>query len=299
MQPCNQQTKLGWTLDQRDPQFIQSLMPIFEWLYNNYFHVQTSGWDHVPQNQKMLIVASHNGGLAAPDMPMMMYDWVRRFGTEHPVYGLMHPTIWQVFPSLAQIVAKAGAIVAHPKMAYTALHSGASVLVYPGGAQDVFRPHHLRNKIYFADRKGFIKLALREKVPIVPMISCGSHDTLYVIADAYKLVSQLHEWGMPWLFGLDPIVFPIYLGLPWGLAAGPLPHIPLPVPMHTRVCPPIVFERYGREAACDRDYVDQCYELVRSQMQQELDALARVAKTRIHSPLYEIQNMLLHQWGMN
>lgn len=284
IQIVNHNIKLGWTLDRRDPQFIQSLMPIWEWLYNNYFHVQTSGWHHIPKNQKVLMVGSHNGGLAAPDMPMMMYDWLRRFGTEQPVYGLMHPIIWQTFPSLAETVAKTGAVVAHPKMAYAALRSGASVLVYPGGAQDVFRPHHLRNQIYFAGRKGFIKLALREEVPIVPMISCGAHDTLYVMADIYELINQLHQWGMPWLFGLDPIVFPVFLGLPWGLGMGPLPHIPLPVPMHTRVCPPIVFESYGKEAARDRHYVNECYELVRSQMQQELDALARVAKTRIRCP---------------
>ncbi|WP_235006741.1 lysophospholipid acyltransferase family protein [Calothrix rhizosoleniae] len=283
IETANQNIKLGWTLEQRDPEFIQSLMPILEWLYYNYFHVQTSGWHHIPENQQFLIVGSHNGGLAAPDMFMMMYDWFRRLGTEKPVYGLMHGIVWQA-PAIAKILAKTGAVFAHPKMAYAALSSGSSVLVYPGGAQDVFRPHHLRNQIYFAGRKGFIKLALRKKLPIVPMISCGAHDTLYIMTDAYQLASQLHEWGMPWLFGLDPTVFPIYLGLPWGLALGPLPNIPLPVPMHTRVCPAIVFERYGREAACDRNYVDQCYELVRSQMQQELDALTRVAKTRIHLP---------------
>ncbi|MDJ0732874.1 MAG: lysophospholipid acyltransferase family protein [Nostocaceae cyanobacterium] len=278
-----QRTEPGWSLDRRDPQVINSWMPIWEWLYNHYFQVQTSGWNHVPTD-KILIVGSHNGGLAAPDMFMMMYDWFRRFGAQRPVYGLMHSAIWKAFPSPAEMMAKTGAIMAHPKMAIAALHSGASVVVYPGGAQDVFRPHRLRDKIYFAGRKAFIKLALREGVPIVPMISYGAHDTLFVIDDYYNIVKQLHEWGMPWLFGIDPEIFPIYLGLPWGLAIGPLPNIPLPVPIHTRVCPPIVFERYGRQAACDHDYVDECYELVRSQMQQELDALARVAKTRIHCP---------------
>jgi hypothetical protein len=34
-----------------------------------------------------------------------------------------------------------------------------------------------------------------------------------------------------------------------------------------------VFERYGREAASDRDYVDACYEKVCTQMQRELDDL--------------------------
>ncbi|MDZ8188741.1 MAG: lysophospholipid acyltransferase family protein [Nostoc sp. ChiSLP02] len=269
--------KPGWSLDERDPRFIQSLMPLFDFLYRYYFRVHTSGWDNIRPDEKVLFVGSHNGGLAAPDMTMMMYDWFRRFGFERRVYGLMHPKAWQVSPQLAQLVAKAGAIIAHPKMAYTALRSGASVLVYPGGAEDVFRPHHLRNKIYFVGRQGFIKLALRENVPIVPVISWGAHDTFIVLADCYKIVRQLHEWGMPWLFGIDPEVFPIYFGLPWGLAIGPLPHIPFPVTLYTRVCPPIVFERYGRQAASDRDYVDRCYELVVSQMQQELDNLIKLS----------------------
>ncbi|QSJ18834.1 acyltransferase family protein [Nostoc sp. UHCC 0702] len=268
--------KPGWSLDERDPKFIETIMPLLGFFYNYYFRVQTSGWHHIPPQEKVLFVGSHNGGLAAPDMGMVIYDWFRRFGVERRVYGLMHPKVWQVSPPLAQLVAKAGAIVAHPKMASAALRSGASVLVYPGGAEDVFRPYHLRHQIYFAGRQGFIKLALRENVPIVPVISSGAHDTLIVLADLYKVVRQLHEWGMPWLFGIDPEVFPIYLGLPWGLGIGPLPDIPLPVSICTRVCPPIVFERYGRQAASDRQYVRECYELVVNQMQQELDYLERV-----------------------
>lgn len=263
-------------MDERDPEFIQSLMPILSFFYNYYFRVKTSGWDNISPQEKVLFVGSHNGGLAAPDMQMVMYDWFRRFGVEQPVYGLMHPKAWQVSPSIAQIFAKTGAILAHPKMAYAALRSGASLLVYPGGAEDIFRPYSLRNQICLAGRQGFIKVALRENVPIVPIISCGAHDTLIVLTDLYKVVEQLHEWGMPWLLGIDPEVFPIYLGLPWGLAIGPLPNIPFPVSIHTQVCPPIVFERYGQDAASDRQYVNQCYELVVNQMQQALDQLVKV-----------------------
>ena len=78
---------------------------------------------------------------------------------------------------------------------------------------------------------------------------------------------------MPWLFDADPEVFPIYIGWPWGLAIGPLPNFPFPVQIHTRICPPIVFERYGRKAASDRAYVDACYDRVLNQMQKELDQL--------------------------
>ncbi len=263
----------GWSLDERDPKFIQSLMPLWEWFYQHYFQVKTDGWHHVPTQGKMLVVGSHNGGLAAPDMFMFMYDWFRRFGCDRLLYGLMHPTVWQATPGVAKMAVKCGAILAHPRMAKAALARDAVVAVYPGGAQDVFRPHHLRGQIYFAGRKGFIKLALREEVPILPMISHGAHDTLLVLTDIYPHLRALHEQGMPWLFGIDPVVFPIYLGLPWGLGIGPLPNFPLPVPIHTRVCAPIVFERYGAAAARDRDYVDECYEKVSTQMQQELDAL--------------------------
>jgi 1-acyl-sn-glycerol-3-phosphate acyltransferase len=262
----------GWSLDERNPDTIKAWMPVWEWLYRYYFRVQTEGWHHIPPEGKMLIVGSHNGGSASPDTSMFMYDWFRRFGYDRLAYGLMHPLAWKV-PVFAQLAAQVGAVLAHPKMAIAAFRRGASVLVYPGGAEDMFRPHTMRDQIYFAGRKGFIKLALQEEVPIVPIISYGAHDTLIVLGDFYQQLQQLHQWGVPQLLHPDITVFPIYLGLPWVLAIGPLPNIPFPVQIHTRVCAPIAFERYGREAASDRHYVDACYEKVRTQMQGELDDL--------------------------
>lgn len=201
-----------------------------------------------------------------------MYDWFRRFGYDRPAYALTHQAAWS-FPDLARLAVEVGSVRAHPKMAIAALQKGAAVLVYPGGAEDLFRSYHLRHKIYFAGRQGFIKLALREGAPIVPIISHGAHDTLIVLGDFYEQVQQLHKGGFPWIFGTDIGVFPIYLGLPWGVGIGPLPNIPLPIQIHTRVCSPIVFERYGRQAASDRNYVNACYQLVCTQMQLELDCL--------------------------
>ncbi len=269
----------GWSLQDRDPQYIRGLMPILNWFYDYYFRVQMSGWEHLPASGKMLLVGSHNGGLAAPDMFMGLSAWCRRFGTERLLYGLMHPKVWQVSPEIAAQAVRCGAVIAHPRMGMAALRREAAVLVYPGGAEDVFRPYELRDQIYLAGRKGFIKLALREEAPIIPIISWGAHDTLIVLADVYHWVKQLHHWGMPWLFNIDPEVFPIYLGLPWGVGIGPLPNIPFPTQIHLRICPAIQFERYGRDVANDRDYVDACYEQVRVAMQQELDDLVGRVKT--------------------
>jgi 1-acyl-sn-glycerol-3-phosphate acyltransferase len=262
----------GWSLDLRNPHVIQILQPLWGWFYEHYFRVQTEGWELVPDGQVMF-VGSHNGGMASPDMFMMLYDWFQRFGTERLVYGLMHPKVWMVYPSLAFMAERTGAIAAHPKVALAALDRNASILVYPGGAQDVFRPFHQRHKIHLADRKGFIKIALQRHLPIIPAVSWGAHDTLLVLANIYPLMQQLHDRGMPWLLGIDPEVFPIYLGLPWGLAIGPLPNIPWPQPIATRVGAPIYFDRYGADAARDHTFVEACYTRVRCQMQQELNIL--------------------------
>ncbi|MBD2310541.1 acyltransferase family protein [Desertifilum sp. FACHB-1129] len=267
----------GWSLDDRDPEFIKAWLPIGEWFYRYYFRVTTKGWHHIPQQGKVLLVGSHNGGMASPDTSMFMVDWFRRFGIHRPTYALMHPAAWTI-PQLAHLGVKSGAIMAHPKMAIAALHRDAAVLVYPGGAEDMFRPHSQRHQIHLAGRKGFIKLALRERVPIVPLVSLGAHDTLIILGDLYDPLKQLQQWGVLNSLGVDIGVFPIYLGLPWGLGIGPIPNFPLPAPIQTRVGAPIIFERYGREAACDRVYVDACYQRVLNEMQQELDVLVMEAE---------------------
>jgi 1-acyl-sn-glycerol-3-phosphate acyltransferase len=268
----------GWSLSERNPEVIKAWMPIWEWFYRYYFRVKTDGWHHLPSTGKVLIVGSHNGGLASPDTSMFMYDWFCRFGYERLAYALMHPAAWQT-PIFARPGSQVGAIIAHPKMASAALRKDAALLVYPGGAKDLFRPYAWRHQIHLANHKGFVKLALREEAPIVPIISHGAHETLFVLGDFYEQLQQLYELGLPQFLDGNTGVFPIYLGLPWGLGIGPLPNIPLPVQIHTRVCAPIIFDRYGRAAARDRVYVDACYERVRTQMQGELDDLVSKCKS--------------------
>jgi 1-acyl-sn-glycerol-3-phosphate acyltransferase len=264
----------GWSLDERDPEMIQTWLSQCQWFYDHYFQAATEGWEHIPKTGSALIVGSHNGGLACPDMMITLYDWFRRFGTEKPAYGLMHSHVWKVYRPLAQLASKMGAIQATPSMAIPALRRNACVLVYPGGGKDVFRPYWQRDQIKFFGQQGFIKLALRENVPIIPVVSWGAHETLFVLADIYEpMKGFLETFHLPWLFNLDPKVFPIYLGLPWGISFGPLMNFPLPAKIRVRVCPPIVFERYGRAAAQDLTYVQHCYDRVVQQMQTQLNQL--------------------------
>lgn len=263
-------------LKKRDPEFIQSLLPFWELLYHLYFRVETEGWHHIPQQGSFLLVSSHNGGLAAPDIYMFLVDWFRRFGVYRPAYGLMAREAF-TSPRSVATVCRMGAVPAVVRVATTALRSGAPILVYPGGIDDLFRPYSERNQIKLAGRKGFIKLALRENVPIIPLVSVGAHETLVILTDCKELMQWLRQQGLVDSSTAMTRVFPIYLGLPWGLGMGFAPNLPLPTKIYTRVCSPIRFKRSGREAARDRAYVDACYEQVRNQMQASVDDL--LAKT--------------------
>ena len=262
----------GRSFENRDPAFIKGMMPVWEWLYKNYFRVKTSGWHHMP-TEKSLIVGSHNGGLPSPDLGMFMYDWFKRYGTDRLMYGLMHREMWKGNKMAATSAEKMGAIEAHPKMAIEAFKRGASVLVFPGGGIDVFRPFHMWSEIHFAERRGFIKLALKEGVPITPFVSVGAHHTLYVLADLAPLLQELIKKGMPWPLA-HPEVLPIFMGAPGGLTFGPLPNLPLPREIHTRICKPIVLdENWEPGKKYSRAFVEECYQHVFHTMQREMDQL--------------------------
>jgi hypothetical protein len=47
------------------------------------------------------------------------------------------------------------------------------------------------------------------------------------------------------------------------------------MPIRTKVCPAIVFEKYGFAASQDQTYVDECYRLVHTQIQLALDQLVQ------------------------
>src|SRR6202043_68867 len=116
-----------------------------------------------------------------------------------------------------------------------ALESGAALLVYPGGDYEVHRPTWERNKVDFDGRKGFIRLALEQQVPIVPAVSIGGQETALFLTRGERLARLL---ALDRVFRLK--VLPISLALPWGLNVGDmLGHVPLPAKITIETLPAI------------------------------------------------------------
>ena len=84
------------------------------------------------------------------------------------ILALTHDMVFEN-RALKSWVPKLGAIPAKKELALEAFRKGYSVLVYPGGDRDAFRPYSKRAEVDFDGRTGYAALALEADVPIVPV----------------------------------------------------------------------------------------------------------------------------------
>jgi len=254
-------------LDARDPPFIRSVvLPLLSPWFESYHQMEVRGLDKIPVGPA-LAVGNHNGGIMAPDMFALMIAFWRERGVDEPSYGLAHDLVFRL-PILRDVMAKAGAVPAHPENALRLLARGAKVLVYPGGDMDAFKTFARRHEVVFGERKGFIRIALQARVPIVPVVGVGAHEALHVLTDGVELARRT---GLKQLFRLEAL--PVALGLPFGLLVGPTGYWPFPVRMKLRVLDPICWPGLGPDAVNDDATVGRCRDQVRETMQAAMNEL--------------------------
>jgi len=258
----------GLDLSVRDPAFLRRARPALE-LFASWFRSEVRGFDRLPAHGPFLVVGNHSGGQAPPDLPVLLTAWWRERGTEEPVYALFH-SFFLGLPGVGPVMRRAGALEAGPAAAEAVLRSGAVLIDFPGGDYEVFRPWRERNRIEFGGRLGFVRLALRTGVPVVPAVSVGAHETLVVLARGEALA---HLLRLDDLFRIK--VMPLVFGPPFGLVPGGIPTLPLPAKITVELGEPIDWvARYGPEAAGDDEIVRACYAEITGTMQSTLDRLA-------------------------
>jgi 1-acyl-sn-glycerol-3-phosphate acyltransferase len=257
------------SLDERDPEYMERNLRWLNYVADYYFRGDVRHIERIPATGPVLLVGNHSGGMATPDTWVFMVNFLRHFGLSRPSYALAHNIVMGL-PIMGTMLRKSGTLPAHPDFARAALRKGASVLVYPGGDEDVFRTWSERNRIHLANRTGFVRLALQERVPIQPVVSIGGHETVFVASDGKKLARLL---GLE-RFRLKSL--PIMFCLPWGISPGNyLLHIPLPAKITVEVGEPIDFhEKFGTLDARDPEVLWACYHYVEQRMQSILDGLA-------------------------
>jgi 1-acyl-sn-glycerol-3-phosphate acyltransferase len=265
----------GWVSDRagdwdlRGPD--QQLMEIQKYFWNPlcdyWFRMEMEGWDNIPE-PPVLLVGIHSGAPFVWDAWTIGVQWWRRFGNERPIHGTAHDALMAA-PGIGAYFRRMGVLPAATDSMAAALAEGHDVALWPGGEIDSLRHWTKRDEAILAGRKGFVKLAIRSGVPIVPISTVGGPDAMPVIATGRRLASALQ---------LDKVArlkrFPISLSLPWGISPAILPEIPFPTKIRTAFQEP-VHVSYDSERADDDAYVDRKYEEVRASIQSGMDALAR------------------------
>src|SRR5436305_6593339 len=193
-------------LDERDPDYIRESLPRLWLLASLWFRGEVRGLGNIPEEGAVLLVGNHSGGNLTPDTTVFQLAFSAYFGVERAFYQLAHNLVLSM-PGLG-FLRKFGTVAASPANARKALASGAALLVYPGGDYEVHRPSWERNRIDFGGRKGFIRLAIEQNVPVVPLVSIGGQETALFLSRGERLARLL---ALDKMFRLK--VLPISLAL--------------------------------------------------------------------------------------
>lgn len=264
-------------LTHRDPAFVDWVMDLGRAVARHYFRWQVRGLEHVPATGPALLVGNHNGGILPLDSLFTMVAVRDHLGLERAIYPLAHDLLFSS-PTARKYVRKMGVLRAGHRGGDAALQAGHLALVYPGSDLDALRPFHRRGQVDLGGRLGFLRLALRQQVPIIPVVSAGTHEQFLVLTRGDWLVDRL---GMR-RFRMN--AFPLALSLPWGLTSGYFPYLPLPAQTTITFGPPLRWPDLTPAAAEDPAALARCYQQVLDTMQAQLDVLMKGRRVWLGQP---------------
>ncbi|HWJ64907.1 MAG TPA: lysophospholipid acyltransferase family protein [Acidimicrobiales bacterium] len=237
----------GWVRKAYDP------------MYRNWFRAEWEGLDKIPTEGGALLVANHAGAIPS-DAPTIMHGVETEL--ERPVYGLADQ-FFKGTPVVGTLWSRTGGVVAHPDNAYRLLHDQQQlVLVFPEGSKGPGKTYNERYRLRRFGRGGFVEIAMRAGVPIIPIAVVGAEESMPIL---FKVPSVARALGAPY--------FPVTANMAFG-PLGALVHFPAKFKL--RVLDPVTFPdvepdqpRYSRSRIMDES------EAIRQQIQEALFDMLR------------------------
>ncbi len=215
---------------------------IYDPIYRHWFRAEWEGLENIPTSGGALLVANHAAAIPS-DAPVIMHGV--EVELKRPVYGLAE-NFFKTVPFLSTAWARNGGVAAHPENAYRLLREqGQLVLVFPEGVKGPSKLYKDRYQLRRFGRGGFVEIAMRSGVPVVPIAVVGAEESMPILARSQVLAKAL---GIPYA--------PITANM---LAFGPLLGgvLYFPAKFKLRVLPPVHFnvapdqERYSRSRIMD------------------------------------------------
>jgi len=243
----------------RSQRVFDLMEPLLDFYYRYWFRVEPGGVENVPPEGGALLVSNHSGALP-PDAPMIMQAIRHEHPRPRPLY-MLGEHWFKGYPGVGMLTNKLGLVAAHTANAQRLLHDeGRLALVFPEGQKGSRKLYWQRYRLRRFGRGGFVRTAMKARVPIVPVAVVGAEEAMPIFA---------HVPLLQRLTGL--IYFPINHAFPhFGLAAALMY---LPAKFKIRFLDPVDLSAYGPEDADDLGLVQALAEEVRGRIQRALDRL--------------------------
>jgi 1-acyl-sn-glycerol-3-phosphate acyltransferase len=165
----------------RSERLMSAMDPLLDFYYRYWFRVDAEGIDNVPATGGALLVGNHSGALP-PDAPMIMQAIRNEHPAPRPLY-MLGEHWFKGFPAVAMLANKLGVVPAHPDNAQRLLgDEGRLALVFPEGMNGTRKVLWQRYRLRRFGRGGFVRAALRAKVPIVPIAVVGGEEAMPIFA---------------------------------------------------------------------------------------------------------------------
>jgi len=172
-----------------DPQFNNAVvMPLLRFFFDNWFRVEVSGIENLPEDGAGLVVANHAGTL--PFDGLMLSVAVHDHHPAHRDLRLLAADMVFDMPMLGPIARKAGHTMACTMDAHRLLAGGELTAVFPEGYKGLGKHFRDRYKLQRFGRGGFVSAALRTGAPIIPCSIVGSEEIYPMLADV-KLLARV------------------------------------------------------------------------------------------------------------
>ncbi len=143
-----------------------------------YFYATLEGIEHLPAEGGALLVGNHAMmGLDGVVLGALVLDRLDR-----RVRFLGERNLWRI-PGVRSLLDAAGALPGEPGAATRLLRAGEVCGVYPGGIDDSWKLTKTeRYRLQWGDRRGFARVAMEARVPIVPVAAFGIDEMYDVVA---------------------------------------------------------------------------------------------------------------------
>jgi 1-acyl-sn-glycerol-3-phosphate acyltransferase len=172
------------SIDAYSEAFAHRFMRVLDWTAEK-LKVDVVGLENLPKG-RALLVTNHAFGF---DAGLLMARIEAASGRRVWVLG---EHAWWVIPGLRRIAAAVGTVDGTPENADRLLSSDELVLVMPGGAREALKPRELRYRLLWGHRYGFVRAALRNEAPIVPIASLGPEEIFDLVGNPWRRSRRLH-----------------------------------------------------------------------------------------------------------